>query len=373
MNGVKSKLFEATEINGMKLRNRFVRSATYEGIAGNDGRCTSGMSELMVQLARGGLGLIITSHAYVHPEGKAGPRQLGIQKDAFIESLKEMALAVHAQGASIALQISHAGYFSSAKLTGQSPLAPSPVEAFSKSPRKEMTTRDIHRMIDAFSQAALRAKESGFDAVQIHAAHGYLLNQFLSPAFNKRTDEYGGSLENRARALLEVVGGVRTQVGSGFPVLVKLNSQDYLEGGLTLADSLQVGAMLQDAGVDAIELSGGTVVSGDLNPSRSGILSEEKEAYFRDEAKAFKEKLNLPLILVGGIRSFHLADRLIKEGVADYISMSRPFIREPDLINRWMSGDLRKATCLSDGKCWGPILAGQGIRCVIEEELKARK
>jgi len=366
------KLFETTEISGMKLRNRFVRSATWEGMADEEGRCTPELSELMVQLARGGLGLIITSHAYVRSDGQAGPRQLGIYEDRLGENLRGMVQAVHQHGAAIALQISHAGYFSSAKIIKQTPLAPSQVAEFAKSPRNEITTKDIQGIITAFGQAAYRAKKAGFDAVQIHAAHGYLLGQFLSPAFNKRKDGYGGDLENRAKILLEVLQEVRRAVGSQFPVMVKLNSDDYLNGGLHLEDSLQVGMMLQQAGIDAIELSGGTMVSGDLNPSRSGILSEKKEAYFRNAGKAFKENLDLPLILVGGIRSFHLAEQLIQEGYADYISMSRPFIREPHLINRWMSGDLRKASCLSDGKCWGPLTAGQGIRCVVEEEIQKK-
>jgi 2,4-dienoyl-CoA reductase-like NADH-dependent reductase (Old Yellow Enzyme family) len=367
------KLFEATEINGMKLPNRFVRSATWEGMAAEDGACKPELVELMAQLAQGGVGLIITSHAYVRPHGQAGPWQLGIYKDELIESLKEMVQAVHKYGASIALQISHGGFFASAKLIGQPPLAPSQVKGFAKSPRREMIRSDVHDIVNAFGQAAYRAKEAGFDGLQIHAAHGYLLNQFLSPAFNRRTDEYGGSVENRARFLLEVLREVRAAVGSKFPVMVKLNSRDYLDGGLTLDDSLQVGSMLQEGGIDAIELSGGTVIPGKESPSWRGILSEEKEAYFRDAAKAFKEKLQVPLLLVGGIRSFHLAEQIIEKGYADYISMSRPFIREPTLVNRWESGDLRKATCLSDSKCWRPLLAGEGIRCVVEEELKGKK
>lgn len=366
------KLFEATEINGMKLPNRFVRSATWEGMAAEDGACKPELVDLVAQLAQGGVGLIITSHAYVRPHGQAGPWQLGIYKDELIESLKEMVQAVHKYGTSIALQIAHGGFFANAKLIGQPPLAPSQVKDFAKTPRKEMTRADIHDLVNAFSRAASRAKQAGFDGLQIHAAHGYLLSQFLSPAFNRRTDEYGGSVENRARLLLEVLREVRTAVGSKFPVMVKLNSCDYLDGGFTLEDSLQVGRMLQEEGIDAIELSGGTVIPGKENPYRRGILSEEKEAYFRDAAKAFKEKVQVPLLLVGGIRSFHLAQQLIENGYADYISMSRPFIREPDLVNRWESGDLRKATCLSDGKCWGPLLAGEGLRCVVEEKLKAK-
>ena len=367
-----SQMFETTEINGMQLANRFVRSATWEGMATEDGACTPRLIGLMANLAKGGVGLIFTSHAYIRPDGQAGPLQLGIYKEEFIDDLRELTSTIHKHGSRIVLQIAHAGYFANSKLTGQMPLALSQVEGYSKSPRKEMTAKEIQDIVEAFVQAAHRSKEAGFDGVQIHAAHGYLLSQSISPAFNKRRDAYGGSAENRAKFLLEVLQGVRATVGPDFPILVKMNSRDFLEGGLTFEDSLEVGTMLKEQGVDAIELSGGTFVSGKLNPSREGITSEEKEAYFREEAKIFKEKLNVPLILVGGNRSFQLAERLVKEGYADYISMSRPFIREPGLIKRWASGDLRRAACLSDNQCFSPTMAGDGIYCVVEKKQKEK-
>jgi 2,4-dienoyl-CoA reductase-like NADH-dependent reductase (Old Yellow Enzyme family) len=368
-----SVMFENTEIKKMHLTNRFVRSATWEGMAAEDGSCTPKLAELVARLAEGGVGLIITSHAYVRQDGQAGPWQLGIYKDELINGLKEMARAVHEHGSRIVVQLAHAGFFADAKLTGQIPMALSQVEGFAKSPRREMTAEDIQGVVKSFSQAARRAREAGYDGVQIHAAHGYLLSQSLSPVFNKRSDVYGGSVENRARFLLEVVNGVRDTVGPDFAVLIKMNCQDFLEGGLTLDDSLKIGTMLGEGGIDAIELSGGTFVSGKLSPSRGGIKSEDKEAYFREAAKLFKENLNVPLILVGGNRSFQLAEQLVNEEYADYISMSRPFIREPDLIKRWESGDLRKAECLSDNQCFGPATAGEGIYCVTEKKQKGNE
>jgi 2,4-dienoyl-CoA reductase-like NADH-dependent reductase (Old Yellow Enzyme family) len=227
-------------------------------------------------------------------------------------------------------------------------------------------------VVSAYGQAARRAQQAGFDGVQIHAAHGYLLNQFLSPAFNQRNDQYGGEIQNRARALIEVLVSVRKAVGKNFPVLVKLNCQDFIENGLTLEDSLQVGLMLTGNGIDAIELSGGVLIGGKLNPVRMGIKTEDKESYFKQGAMAFKKKVDVPLILVGGNRSFQVAERLVDEGVVDYISMSRPFIREPDLINRWKSGDLSRATCLSDNMCYGPAREGKGIYCVTEEKQRSK-
>jgi len=166
------------------------------------------------------------------------------------------------------------------------------------------------------------------------------------------------------------LGLVREAIGQDRPVLVKMNCQDFLDGGLTLEDSVQVGVMLAEGGIDAIELSGGALISGGISPSRPAIVAEEKEAYFREAASAFREKVRVPIILVGGIRSYPVAERLVNEGVADYISMSRPFIREPWLVNRWKAGDTRKAFCISDNQCFGPARAGEGIYCVTERKEK---
>ena len=360
-------IFEPSLINGMQLANRFVRSATWEGMAGEDGNVTPKLIELMTDLAKGGVGLIITSLAYVHPYGQAVPWQLGVYSDELIPGLREMTGAVHDKGGKIVLQLVHAGFFASAKLTGQTPLAASHVAGIAKSPRREMSQSDIEKIVTAFAQAANRAKTAGFDGVQIHSAHGYLLSQLLSPMFNHRRDEYGGDIQNRARALIAVLKNIRIAVGNDYPILVKMNCQDFVENGLDLEDAVEVGQMLAENGIDAIELSGGILTSRKLSPSRMGIKSENKEAYFQNEARAFKKKIDVPLIVVGGMRSFAVAERLVNEGIADYISMSRPFIREPDLINRWKTGDLRKAACLSDNQCFGPGMKGVGIYCVTEE------
>ena len=368
-----SKLFETSEINGMKLANRFVRSATWEGMAADDGACTPKLIDLMAGLAKGGVGLIVSSHAYVSPEGQAGPWQVGVYDDKLIPGLEEMTAAVHENGGKIVIQLAHAGYFANAKLTGQTPMAPSNAEGFAKGPRQEMTADDIQGVVKAYGAAAKRAQTAGFDGVQIHSAHGYLLSQFLSPAFNHRKDEYGGGIDNRARALVEVLREIRQAVGREYPVLVKMNCQDFIDNGLQPEDSLQAGKLLVENGIDAIESSGGVLLSPKLSPSRMGIKSEEKEAYFQNEARAFKEEIKVPLILVGGNRSFQVAERLVNEGTADYISICRPLIREPGLINRWKSGDLSKATCVSDNMCFMPAMKGKGIYCLTEEKIREKK
>ncbi len=363
-----SKLFERTSINGMELRNRFVRSATWAGLASEKGEVTPELRDLLAALSKGRVGLIISGHAYVAPEGQAGPWQLGVYSKDLLPGLKEMVGAVKEHGGRLALQMAHAGLMAPTKLTGLPRLGPSAAGELLKHVGKEMSVEEIGRTADAFAAAAALGRDAGFDAVQIHAAHGYLLSQFLSPAFNKRTDAYGGPVENRSRFLLEVLQEVRNAAGADFPVLVKMNCEDFLEGGLTLEDSVEVGVLLENAAIDAIELSGGTPLSGRESPSRTKITTEDREAYFQEAAKAFKKRVGAPLILVGGIRSYETAERLLKEGYADYISMARPFIREPGLIARWENGDRTKAACISDNQCFGPAQAGEGVYCVVEKK-----
>ncbi len=358
-------LYEPSRINGLELSNRFVRSATWEGMATAEGAVTPKLIETMAALARGGVGLIITGHAYIRPEGQAAPLQLGIHKDELIQGLREMANAVHEAGGKMVIQLAHAGNFAAKQLTRQPPLVVSAFEGLGSSPGMELNKQDIWELTRAFADAAQRAKSAGFDGVQIHAAHGYLLSQFLSPAFNRRNDEYGGDLPNRVRIHLEILRAIRKVVGENYPILIKLNCRDFIENGMTLEDSLQAGKLLSDAGLDAIELSGGFITGGKLSPSRSGIDSEEREAYFQEEARLMKKVVNIPLILVGGVRSFGVAEKMVREGIADYISLSRPLIRVPNLINRWRTGDDRRSECRSDNLCFQPGLNGEGIYCVV--------
>jgi 2,4-dienoyl-CoA reductase-like NADH-dependent reductase (Old Yellow Enzyme family) len=364
-----SKIFEKTAIGSMELANRFVRSATWEGLAGTDGTCSQGLIDVTAGLAEGGVGMIITGHAYVSPEGQAGPWQIGVHSDAMLPGLTRMAAAVHHGGGKLALQIAHAGCYGFASGSGIEAVGPSPGIAGKTPSCRELTQAEIDAICAAFGKAAGRAKAAGFDAVQIHAAHGYLLSEFLSPFFNQRTDEYGGCIENRARIVLEVLESVRNAVGQEYPVLIKLNSQDFIDGGLSVDDMLAIAALLEQAGVDAVEMSGGTIyASGEYSAIRSGVLARaEDEVYYRHAAARFKAALSVPLMLVGGIRSLEVAEALVGAGVADYISLCRPLIREPGLIKRWASGDRRKAGCLSENACFGPLMKGEGLCCPIKK------
>ncbi len=365
-----NRLFESSKINGMTLKNRFVRSATWEGMAESNGAAAEKLIKYMSALAAGGTGMIITGHSNVSTEGLAGPRQLGIYKDEFISDLKKMTSAVHNQGSKIVMQLSHAGQSAFVQQSKEVPFAVSKIQGTQSEHCRELSVSDIKNLVSAFSSAAKRAKDAGFDGVQLHSGHGYLLSQFLSPVYNHRNDEYGGDIKNRTKIHIEIIKAVREITGKDYPILIKLNSRDYLENGLELEDSIQAGLLFAETGIDAIELSGGTFSSGKLSPSRAAINAPEKEAYFKEDAKIFRSKVQVPLILVGGMRSPDEAGKCIENGSADYISLSRPFIREPNLINRWKSGDLNKAECISCNRCFGPPVKGDGLYCVVEAEKK---
>ncbi|MBN1673218.1 MAG: NADH:flavin oxidoreductase [Kiritimatiellae bacterium] len=355
-------LFDATSLNGLALKNRFVRSATWEGLADEDGRCSPALVACMRVLARGGVGLIISGHAYVGREGQASVRQLAVCDDAQIAGLSGMAGAVHAEGGKIVLQLAHAGGVAQADRTGFDAVGPSPMLRKGEPRCRAMTLAEIHGTAEAFGRAARRAREAGFDGVQLHAAHGYLLSQFLSPRTNQRTDEYGGSLTNRARLLLDALARIRQAAGPDFPLLIKINSDDEEPGGFTVDEMLVVVALLEQSGMNACELSGG-------NPSKKGpIDSPEQEAYFRAAAVRYKRTVHMPLILVGGIRSFEVAGALVRDGTADYVALCRPLIREPALIARWQAGDTKRAACISCNGCFKPGRKGEGVRCVVRED-----
>lgn len=364
--------FEPVRLGPLELANRFVRSATWEGMAKEDGSSTAKLNSLMGQLAKNEIGLIITGHAYVSPEGQAGPWQLGIHNDAMLPGLTEMAAKVHQAGGNICCQLAHAGNRGLRALTNLEPCGPSDRDFKGKARDcRAMTADDIQALIQAFAGAATRAKAAGFDAVQIHSAHGYLLGQFLSPFYNLRTDEYGGSRENRERLVMDVFAAVRQAVGADYPVLIKLNAHDYMhdaKNSYTPENMLSICARLSAAGIDAIEMSGGTIDSRQNIPSRMGIIKSDREGYHRKAALMYKEQIkDTPLMLVGGIRSIEKAEEFLRDGVCDFISLCRPLIREPNLVKRWKDGDRAKAECMSDNLCFKPARSGEGLYCLLKK------
>ncbi len=339
-------LFSETKIGNLKLKNRFVRSATWEGRADEDGSVTEELVSFYEELSKNEIGLIITGHMYVREDGKATPRQIGIYSDGFIDGLKKLTESVHKNGGKILAQLSHAGIFAPRKLIKGEPVDVSRIDE-----------KEVEKLIDSFVIAALRAKEAGFDGIQLHCAHGYLISQFFSPLFNRRDDRYGGKAEKRAFFAKEIIRRLKKE-DPYFPVLIKINCRDFEKGGLELEDSVRIAKLLQDEGADAIEVSGGLLTSRENGPCR-----KKEGPYFKKEAERFKKELSIPVILVGGIRSYGIAESILKEDVADLVSMSRPLLCEPDLLKRWKMGDRRKALCISDNLCLKTVKEKGPVRC----------
>jgi 2,4-dienoyl-CoA reductase-like NADH-dependent reductase (Old Yellow Enzyme family) len=354
-----SILFTPVRIGTVEVPNRFVRSATDEFMAEDDGTPTARHLELFVRLAEGEVGLIITGHAFVQAVGQASPRQTGIHDDRLIEALARIPPAVHAFASRIFVQIAHAGRQTKAKLIGETPVAPSAVfEPAVKTTPRELTSGEIKALISDFGSAARRASEAGFDGVQLHAAHGYLLSAFLSPYTNRRADEWGGPTTNRVRIVREAVWAAKAAAGDRFPVIAKWNATDYLPGGLEVGESLEMAGLAVEAGLDGIEVSGGSSEAG-RGSMWPGLRTESEEGYFVDAAALFKRALSVPVIGLGGNRTFAVMEKILSSGRADLVSLSRPFIREPFLVRDFRLGAKAKSDCVSCNKCLNP----RGIAC----------
>jgi 2,4-dienoyl-CoA reductase-like NADH-dependent reductase (Old Yellow Enzyme family) len=338
------ELFRPVTLGRLTLRNRFMRSATAERRADADGTPTPGLAEATAALAEGGVGLIVLGHTFVRPDGKASAGMSGLWRDDQVPAFAAIAAAVHAAGGVAAVQINHGGRQSNPVAVGGMTLAPSLSEW--PTPHRALLGAEVWDLVEAYGQAARRVKEAGFDAVQLHGAHGYLVGQFLSPQANRREDEWGGDAERRARFLREVAARVRSYVGPDYPVLIKLGLADFIPNGLSLEEGLSVLERLEGWGIDLVEISG----AAGAGNSPSGINSEAKEAYFLPWARQARQRTALPIALVGGFRTLAIMQAAVDEGAADLISLSRPLIREPDLPLR-LAGRQLKARCVSCGMC----------------------
>jgi 2,4-dienoyl-CoA reductase-like NADH-dependent reductase (Old Yellow Enzyme family) len=353
-----TNLFEPFSISGLELRNRFERSATWDATADSSGAVTDDSVALYRQLGSGGVGLIVTGYAFVSPLGQAVHHQYGVHTDDMIPGLLRLVHAAHQGGAKIALQIAHAGISSGyLQQRGLAALAVSRIPKLSRAHR-EMTNEDIEATIFDFATAALRAVEAGFDAVQFHGAHGYLMSQFISPRFNQRTDRWGGNLDNRIRFHLELISKVRHIVGTKFPLMIKFGVQDDRKNGLSLSEGVEAAGLMVEKGIDAIEVSVGFGAA-----IRVMVAGEPEQAYLRDRAAAVKQAVSVPVIAVGGIRSLEMAKDIVDSGDADLVSMCRPFIREPNLIARWQRGEQGDAKCISCNKCMTFMAKGSPLVC----------
>jgi len=354
-------LFTPAKIGTLELPNRLIRSATAERMADQDGRPRPQLIEMYRKLAAGGVGLIITGHMYVHPSGKCHPEMTGIYRNELIPELAKLTEAAHSQGGKIAVQINHGGMQCDTESV-EDAIAPSATtKPVSQRPARQMRQDEVYILIDAYAQAARRAQEAGFDAVQLHAAHGYMINQFLSPLVNRRTDDWGGSFENRLHFLKEVVKAVRTQVGKDYPVFIKFGMIDGPQGGLDLESGAKVIIHMADMDLDGIEISGG-IGGGTLTNVRKGIRRPEDEAYFLPLAQKARKSTSLPIALVGGLRSRAVMENILAEGEADFISLCRPLISEPNFPNLLREGLKEKSRCIASNNCWAEI-SGIGIAC----------
>ncbi|MFC1525104.1 NADH:flavin oxidoreductase [Planctomycetota bacterium] len=327
-------LFEPTRIGKREVKNRWVRSATAERLVDSDGLVTTALIDVYRTLAQGGVGTIITGHSFVREDGRSGYQMMGIHNDQTIAGLKKLVQAAHKYDVCILAQINHVGRHAPGALIGANPLTPSIKQderlTGQYSPRA-MTEPDIRELIQAF------------------VAHGYLISQTLSPLSNKRTDGWGGSINNRTRFLLEIFKQIRLAVGADFIIWVKMNCEDFIDGGFSLVDSLAAANQLTKVGIDALEISGGV---GFNQVIRTGINTLADEAYFLDQARQFRNNLpELPLILVGGIRSLETMEQLVVQERLNLVALSRPFIHEPDLIEKLHKKKQTKSLCHSCNVC----------------------
>lgn len=367
-----SILFTPVKIRNLELRNRFVRSATGDGRGDREGHVTDGHLKMFTDLADGGIGLIISGIAYVHPSGQISWTQTSIAADDCIQGLKSLTRTVHERGAKIAVQLFHGGRESAKFLSGLGKVAKGPSvvrdDPYFKEEYSALTDDDIWELIGAFGDAAARARESGFDAVQLHGAHAYLLSQFLSPFSNRRSDDWGGSLEKRLRFHREIYNDIRKKAGTDFPILIKTGGQDGFPGGLELEEGKKAAVLLAQWGYDALEISQG--LRGELYAGtefRTQIDSIDSEGYFADWCRDIKRQVAVPVMAVGGLKTFSLMEKIVQEGGADFISLCRPFIRQPGLVREWQEGSRDRATCVSCNACLMALRRGENVRCVYEE------
>lgn len=355
-----SVLFSPARIGTLELKNRFVRSATNDRMVAEDGSVTDEAVDCYESLARGEVGLIITGHAYVHPLGQGSARQMAIYDDRFVPGLARIAKRVRDLDGHIAVQLNHAGRQTREEIIGITPVAPSALPyGLQKTVPRELSNEEIEEIVELFVRAAGRVKAAGFDAIQLHGAHGYLISQFLSPASNMRKDGWGGDEGRRFKFLKAILTRVKEEVGRDFPVFIKLAMEDFVEGGLKLSESISVAGRLRALGIDAIETSGG--FSTAMGNMKKGVLPGKGEAYFRHYASSLKKRVDVPVILVGGLRSLSTMEEIVDSGDADFVSLSRPFIREPDLVLKLKAGT-PAVSCISCNRC--SLSHGSELKCL---------
>ena len=325
--------------NGTTIKNRFFKSAMSEGMGTKNFQPKKNIATLYKRWAEGGTGLIITGNIMIDPKGTAEPGNIVFDKNSNMEILKDWAKQGQQHGAKVMVQINHPGK-QVPKTIAKETVAPSAVplgNGLNKlfSTPRALTTSEVEELVQKFITSAKVAKEAGFSGVQIHAAHGYLVSQFLSPHDNRRTDKYGGSLENRMRFLKEIYLGMREELGKDFPIGIKINSTDFKEDGLTEEDSLETIVELANLGLDFVEISGGTYE----RPAMMGATStSSNKVFFAEYSKKLKQKVDIPVIVTGGIRSINAMNTLLNDNTTDFIGIARPLTIDPNIPNKIKQG-----------------------------------
>jgi len=388
------RLFSPARLGSVTLRNRVIKAATYEGMCPG-GIPAPALTRHHVELIRGGVGMTTVAYCAVAPNGRTFAQQMYMREEV-ITPLRELTAAVHHHNGAVSLQLGHCGYFTkNSEYVGRGPLGPSfGVNEYGITAgmpfAKAMTEDDIAGVIEQFGLAAERTVRAGFDAIELHVGHGYLLSQFLSPAVNRRRDRWGGSLENRARLPLAVLARVRRAVGPGFPLLAKINLRDGFSGGLELEESIEIVRMLEAAGIDAVVMSGGftaknpfylfrgeaplrEMIEVEKNPLQRLVLRMTgsslirsypfEEMYFLEDALEVRKAVKVPLVLLGGLLSIYSLERAMAEGF-DFVALGRALIADPDLVNRMQSGEITRSRCTSCNKCVAEM-DRNGVRCVL--------
>jgi 2,4-dienoyl-CoA reductase-like NADH-dependent reductase (Old Yellow Enzyme family) len=379
--------FAPTRLGPVELRNRIVKAATFEGMT-PDHVVTDRLIDFHRRVAAGGVGMTTVAFCAVSPEGCGTPNEM-ILRDGVQAGFRRLADAVHSEGAAVSAQIGHAGAVAAA--TGERGLSPSPIfSPLAMRRTRAVTEDDVARITRDFAAAARLVAEAGFDAVEIHLGHGYLLSEFLSPKLNRRTDRFGGSLENRARFPRQVVRAVRDAVGDRLAVTAKLNMADGVPGGLWLDESVAFARLLEaDGTLDAIQLTGGSSLENPMYLFRGEAPLHEmaatmrtplrrlafrllgrrflpeypfEEAYFLPYARQFRTALRMPLILLGGINRLDTIERALGEGF-ELVAMARALLREPGLLDAFRSGTSRESLCVHCNKCMPTIY--RGTHCVL--------
>lgn len=353
-------LFEAMTINKMKLRNRFVRSATMDSLA-NQGMVSDAEISLYQELAQGEIGLIVSHGLAPTRDGQTGPGQLSAYADEAIPSLSKLVDIIHAGNGKIVAQFLHGGWRCRQEVTGTLPVGPSDtVNPRSGAQIRGLSSDEIYKLVESYVQATKRVIEAGFDGVQLHGAHSWLLSAFLSPATNKRDDEWGGSPEKNANLVRSICRGIRQMAGPDYPILVKLGIKDYALGGKSVSDGVTQAKLLEMDGVDAIEVSEG--IEGDQS---NHIRLDAVKPYYMPECREARKALSIPIILVGGMRNLQDMQAVLDEGMADAVSMCRPFIMDPHLVKHLREGLTELSECISCNKCLGQSRLGH-LSCPVK-------